>query len=428
MQAPTAAADGTAPSVGAFTVGHMVKYIAVPSSCYSPSIPNPGYQACTRQVQVHLWYPADAAGKSPKAGYSSRLLGVTAGLPAGWAPLSWQVDSHIARDNAPIYPDGGAFPVIVFSHGNQNDPIDYAYTLELIASAGFVVAAPQHVGNSQDDVRIDYVNTVGGTQPYVNLIPCNDGAPGPCSRTNVPQSMRDRANDISSVLDALPGWFGDRVDMARVGVMGHSRGTVTALTAAGGSVKTCSTPPLSGCPWGIAPEPRVKAVMGLEIGTMPITSNVDLANVMVPTLLLSGSLDQTSPTEVSRDALTGMTSNTDKNLIVIQNAEHRTFDSTYCDQVQAAGAIAQANPNAQLDLQTLTQILKPTGSSVLSGNAMEFCKFNTFHNPVDIRPLVESLTGFDFDTQHVPTTGLDTNDVMEQVAGLAAAFFGRTLN
>ena len=39
----------------------------------------------------------------------------------------------------------------------MNDPIDYAYTLELIASEGFVVAAPYHVNNTQDDVRIDYI-------------------------------------------------------------------------------------------------------------------------------------------------------------------------------------------------------------------------------------------------------------------------------
>jgi hypothetical protein len=154
-----------------------------------------------------------------------------------------------------------------------------------------------------------------------------------------------------------------------------------------------------------------------------------LANVTVPTLLLSGTLDQTSPTTVSQFALDQMTSisNTDKNLILIQNAEHRTFDSTYCDQVQAAGAQYEAL-GRPLDYQTVTQIVAPSGASALSGNPMEFCNQNTFTHPVDIRPLVTSLTGFDFDTQHVPTTGLETDAVAEQVAGLAAAFFGRTLN
>ena len=70
--------------------------------------------------------------------------------------------------------------MIVFSHGSVNDPIDYAHTLELIAAAGFVVAAPYHVNNTQDDVRIDFINTQG----RIPTVPCNDGRPGPCSRTS----------------------------------------------------------------------------------------------------------------------------------------------------------------------------------------------------------------------------------------------------
>jgi predicted dienelactone hydrolase len=392
-------------------VGHTVKRIVVPGSTAGE----------LRQVDVHLWYPADQEGlrERAKTEYTSRLWGdfrVTQD-PLGWTPLSWKVQAEIAREGANIDPNGAAFPVIVFSHGNQNDPIDYAHTLELIASAGFVVAAPQHVNNSQDDVRIDYVNTQAGT----TLIPCNDGLPwaptSPCSRGgNVPRSMRDRARDISYVLDALPTWFGERVDLSRAGVMGHSRGTVTALAAAGGSTF-----------WGIPAEPRVKAIMGLAIGAQTITERVDLARVTVPTLLVAGTLDETSPPAVSQFAFDRI-STTDKALVSIENARHRSFDSTYCDQTQAAGAIAQADESAKLDLHTLTGIVAPgVGGAGTSGRATEFCNSKTFTQPVDIRPLVTAITGFDFATQNVPTTGLDTDDVKEQVRELAATFFGRVL-
>lgn len=56
--------------------------------------------------------------------------------------------------------------MIVFSHGAVNDPIDYAFTLELIAGAGFVVAAPYHVNNTQDDVRIDFANSQAGVRLF----------------------------------------------------------------------------------------------------------------------------------------------------------------------------------------------------------------------------------------------------------------------
>lgn len=65
----------------------------------------------------------------------------------------------------------GAFPVIVFSHGATNDPVDFAYTLERIAAEGFIVAAPYHTGNTQDEVRRDYVNGRAGA----TVFPCLDG-------------------------------------------------------------------------------------------------------------------------------------------------------------------------------------------------------------------------------------------------------------
>jgi predicted dienelactone hydrolase len=409
-------------------VGYKVKTITVPGSA----------QGERRKVDVHLWYPADPqnfAG-APTAVYTSALHGRP--LPKPWEPLSWTVQAEIAGKNAAIDPNGPAFPVIVFSHGNQNDPIDYAHTLELIAGAGFVVAAPSHTNNTQDDVRIDYINAQAEPpepepEPEPEVFKCNDKLPPPCSRTNVPFSMADRARDISTVLDKLPGWFEDRVDLSRVGVMGHSRGTVTALAAAGGSAPW-SLPPTTNCQtlqpadnlcWPLVPDPRVKAVMGLAIGAPAITRGVNLANVTVPTLLVAGGLDRTSPPAVSQFALDNITS-TQKTLITIPNATHRSFDSTYCDQTQAAGAIAK-NKFAILDQHTLEGIVVATAAPN-SGKAMDYCSYPTFTEPTNITRQVEELTGFRPTKNNVPTTGLDTDQVKQTVTELAVPFFDHALN
>ena len=114
--------------------------------------------------------------------------------------------------------------------------------------------------------------------------------------------------------------------------MGHSRGTVTALAAAGGSTT-----------WGFPdPDPRVKAIMGLAIGARAITNGVDLADVTVPTVLVAGGLDRNSSQEVSEDAFDAISS-ADKLFVGIPNAVHRSFDSTYCAQLQSAGAAADAD-------------------------------------------------------------------------------------
>ena len=87
--------------------------------------------------------------------------------------------------------------------------------------------------------------------------------------------------------------------------MGHSRGTVTALAAAGGSapwsapttpvtVQCLPTQPVDGLCWPLQREPRVKAIMGMAIGAQPIIRGVDLDKITVPTLLVAGQEDDNS--------------------------------------------------------------------------------------------------------------------------------------
>src|SRR3954453_4819305 len=88
-----------------------------------------------RDVPVHVWYPADAtsAAARPLTTYTSALNG-RGGIP-GKTPPAWRTDAELAREGATVDPAGAPFPVIVFSHGSVNDPIDYAHTLEGVAAA-----------------------------------------------------------------------------------------------------------------------------------------------------------------------------------------------------------------------------------------------------------------------------------------------------
>jgi predicted dienelactone hydrolase len=296
--------------------------------------------------------------------------------------------------------------VIVFSHGNNNDPIDYAYTLEEVAAAGFIVAAPYHTNNSQDEVRIDFANAQGASPPVL----CKDGRPSPCSRLEIPFSMADRVRDLTTILNTMPTWFGSRADTARAGLFGHSRGTVTALTALGGSDV-----------WPVTVDKRFQAIMGMAIGTQAMTTGVRLADVKVPVLLVSGTLDATSPLSVSQYAYDEMRTNPDKQLIKILNGYHRTFDSTYCDQAKASGTIAAANPNAVMDKQTFDQIaLHPT-----SGRPQDYCAPSTFTQPV--ADLLFATNGFRVTATNVPTSGLDTDTLKPQMSALAVQFFSAKL-
>ena len=141
---------------GEFAVGHSMQTLDVLGALSE------------RRINVHLWYPArhsdDCDNASNSGGrheddqgcfetpsvYTSRLYGVQ--LLPQWDPLSWAIGSQTSFENLPIAGEHRSFPVIVFSHGSQNNAIDYVYTLEALASFGFIVAAPDHLNNTQDDV------------------------------------------------------------------------------------------------------------------------------------------------------------------------------------------------------------------------------------------------------------------------------------
>ncbi len=401
---------------GDFAVGHSTQRLNVR-----------GTRGELRPLDVHLWYPARShddcdSPSNLKRGaddqgcsltptvYRSRLYGIP--LLPQWDPLSWTIGSSESFENLPIARGHRRFPVIVFSHGQTGEAIEYVYTLEALASFGFIVAAPDHLNGTADDVRIDFINSEAG----FDLLPCFDGLASPCTRAGAPENMTDRVHDVSAVLDALPTWFGERVDMTRVGIMGHSRGSVTALAVAGGSTT-----------WGFPPEPRVKALMGLAIGGNPaVVFAVDLQNITIPALLLAGTLDTTSPPEISRAAFELLAS-TDKELVLIENAVHCHFCSALCAQTQSAGGIASASTRAILDLHTFRTNVAGLPPTPNVGVAMDYCGFETFTDPSDIRPLVASLTGFHVTPTNVPTTGVDSAEVTEDVVELAVAFFGRVL-
>ncbi|HEX6024808.1 MAG TPA: HYR domain-containing protein [Solirubrobacter sp.] len=408
-----------------------------------------------RAVDVDLWYPADAtdAAGRPETSYTSRVAyGVE--LPAPYKPLSWRFAAELAVENPAVDPNGAPFPVIVFSHGSVNDPINSSHLLERIAAAGFIIAAPAHVTDTQEDVRIDFINGRLGELVPDALRRCPLGLSQPCSRpgagvVGVAPRMVDRAIDLRNVLDQLPGWFDGRADMSRVGVLGHSRGTVTGVTAAAGSQTVKGGNP----PWGIEAEARVKAVLGMaSAGAVPVTVHADLDKVDIPTVIVAGGRDQNSPLPVNQalydqigcpvGAPACAEPNAYKRFILLPDAHHRTFIGTFCDQFQAVGAIARSadgtpDPNAIFETGTLTgNLAYQFLTQVNSGRVMDYCSLDTFRTPVDISSLAKIVAGFCIDsplvnpgpgpcttTGTVPTSGYDEDTFKVQMAELAVEFF-----
>src|SRR5690606_35591860 len=139
------------------------------------------------------------------------------------------------------------------------------------------------------------------------------------------QSAGDRLPDVSLVIDDVLARDTDpedllagHVDIDRIGVTGHSFGGFTTLAVAA---------EVDGEPY----EPRVDAIAALAPGSR--LSDEALRSIEVPTLLMGGTLDATTPIEPN----------------VTRPWELIAADDLYRVDVVDAGHLAFADPCAQRD-------------------------------------------------------------------------------
>ena len=114
----------------------------------------------------------------------------------------------------------GQTPVVIFSHGLISKPETFVQAAKHLASHGYVVALPEHIGsNSQyfQDMLDGYHRNMYSINEFI-----------------------DRPLDVSHVLDELEkrniSAFEGRLNLQRVGMFGHSFGGYTALALAGATI------------------------------------------------------------------------------------------------------------------------------------------------------------------------------------------------
>jgi predicted dienelactone hydrolase len=216
-----------------------------------------------RPVTVDVWYPVDPAdAHGPRTRYALPLLG--------------GVDSERALAGPPASPHG-PFPLVVFSHGNFGIRFQSYFLAEALASHGFVVASPDHYGNTLID---------GLGNPSV-------------TPERLVQFAVDRVLDVRFVIDRMlaksadpQDAFARRVDPSRIGVSGHSFGGFTTLAIAGGfgEFQDPRFPIFTSIPR----DPRVKAIVPLSPASGFLTDG-ELASITIPTMILCGTDDRTTP-------------------------------------------------------------------------------------------------------------------------------------
>lgn len=241
---------------GPYRVGHRSFDVT-----YTP----PG-GAPARTIPVELWYPSlDAEGEP--ASYGGLLKDPTTFEGASAAP--------------PLDPRG--YPVHVYSHGSTGFAGTSSKTSRYFASHGWVVAAPNHVGNLLKDGT--------GKRPLaISYL---------------------RSTDVTATLDGLeklaaPDPLAGKLRTKRALLSGHSFGSFTAWASSGVTFDTknlqarCDSGEFS-----VPCRPEEIAVFGAGLGDARFVASIpmaggpsesisDYATAKRPMLLMSGSLDVSS--------------------------------------------------------------------------------------------------------------------------------------
>jgi len=169
----------------------------------------PASENQSRKIVVQFWYPAAQGAIGPVAAYrdadAGTLLTKYMRLVKTHAKIGTQVDSSQRK-----------FPVLLFSPLWNSGRSPYAVFYEMLASHGFIVAAVEHVPDFPSDA---------------------DALESPEQMYALDARATRRALDLQFVLDKITGLnssdnkslFTGRIDLTRVGALGHSFGGAASV-------------------------------------------------------------------------------------------------------------------------------------------------------------------------------------------------------
>lgn len=137
--------------------------------------------------------PTPAFGGSPPAPNRTVVTDI-------WYPATGNPDEAPVADGPAA---DGPFPLIVYNHGQQGEPQQYAPSFELWAAAGYVVAAPRHPLTVRGGPGAVFANDAQG-----------------------------EIGDVAFVIDSIHEKLSDLADVGHVAVAGHSSGALVAFATA----------------------------------------------------------------------------------------------------------------------------------------------------------------------------------------------------
>jgi dienelactone hydrolase len=256
----------------------------------------------SRDLLVTLWYPALGGTATPAAYMDKKTADA---LAEDW---KLQPDfQRLVRTHARLSPpiaEGGPFPVILLEHGLAVVPAIYTVLAEGLASNGFIVIATNHPSEALLSVFPD-----GHELKFTQFWP--EKADRRTQGIAMGKFVEDvLVADVRFVLDQLQemnshdNFWRNRLDLSRVGIVGHSMGGTVAAFA---TLK----------------EVRILAGINLDGSTFPgMNADVRPVPVRKPFLFLAAEEHASNPAARIREYI-GSESNS--YYVIVGGADHGSF-------------------------------------------------------------------------------------------------------
>jgi poly(3-hydroxybutyrate) depolymerase len=228
----------------------------------------------------------------------------------------------------------GRLPMIVVSHGAGGDSDTHFGQAQALASQGYAVLCVEHIGSNRERLT-------RGLRLQQNLL----------DMTRDADEVLTRPRDISFAIDRAAVWneshpkLRGRLDLERIGVMGHSFGACTTMIACGARPALDWLSPRVEPGQGLGPDlsdPRIRCAVALspQGAGEPFFIEQSFAGLRVPLLGITGSRD---------DQLSGVPAeNRRKGFALWPAGEHRFVwlaNARHNDFTSASGATGRALPS-----------------------------------------------------------------------------------
>ncbi len=267
-----------------------------------------------RPLTLEIWYPARIPANKPATVTYESVLGLANNPKRPLIPFTFM--GRAIRDAEPD-PSGGAYPLVIVSHGYPGSRLLLTYLTENLASKGYVVVAIDHTESTYSDLAA-FPSTLLN-RPLDDLFVLNE-------------MDRLSAKTGNTFLSGL-------LNADNTALIGYSMGGYGALNAVGAgfspqalklfgqmaSGSNALEPRTMNSPaYKPTLDSRIKAVVafapwGMERG---VWDAAGLAGLTLPTLFVAGSKDDVSGYEKGIKAIYDGAINADRYLLTYVNARH----------------------------------------------------------------------------------------------------------